>query len=304
MVPLRDNGAVRVALEWRCGRACCVALRDLAPITALPDSVLRGLATALAAGGLTVAVLAPIVERARGLHPLLRHPVHLAELRRTQAPWASLARAFVFEDPVERSELESAGIELEPLVACGLLRESESGLVSPFAMAVVDGLYIYSDPLHQGGDAVMGMGPLTIPLCTAVRPTRQLGRALDLGCGAGVVALLLSRRVRSVGASGNSRPPCSGGCDQLGPSMKNATSRIQPLRASSRMSIVADITVASGSVKASAPYSLGTAGVEGARACTERRVCASTPQRMRRRVSRGAVRRASPRVRAEHGAST
>jgi methylase of polypeptide subunit release factors len=178
-----------------------VALQDLAPITALPDTVLRGFATALAAGGLSAAVLAPIVERARGLHPLLRRPVHLAELRRTAAPWASLARAFVFEDPVERSELRSSGIELEPLVDCGLLREAEGGLVSTLAMAVADGLYIHSDPLHEGGDAVMGLGPLTIPLCAAVRPTRQLGRALDLGCGAGVVALLLSRRVRSVVAT-------------------------------------------------------------------------------------------------------
>jgi SAM-dependent methyltransferase len=178
-----------------------VALQDVAPIAALTDGALRALAATFTERGLRASELAPIVECARALHPLLRRPAHLEVLRRASEPWAPLARAFMFSDPVDRAASRGAGLELEPLVESGLLREEERGLVSPFAMAVADGLYVLSDPLERGVDAVMGLGPLTTPSCAAVRPLQPIGRAFDLGCGARLVALLLSRRVRSVVAT-------------------------------------------------------------------------------------------------------
>jgi SAM-dependent methyltransferase len=116
-------------------------------------------------------------------------------------PFAVAARAFMFGDVVSEQDLVGLGLDLAPLRDSGLLVERGGGLASPFTMSLIDGLFILADPLEHGGDAVMGMGPLTVPLCAAAKPLRPIGRALDLGCGAGVVALLLSRRAVKVVAT-------------------------------------------------------------------------------------------------------
>ncbi len=73
---------------------------------------------------------------------------------------------------------------------------------------IVAGLYIMSDYLGDGApaEAVMGGGETTAVLWQAARPSRRLGAALDLGCGAGTLALLLaSHAERVVGADINPR---------------------------------------------------------------------------------------------------
>jgi SAM-dependent methyltransferase len=65
-------------------------------------------------------------------------------------------------------------------------------------LGIFDDLYILSDALHHGQDAVMGLGETTIALVRAVYPRRPLGRVLDLGCGAGTGALVLSRAATAV----------------------------------------------------------------------------------------------------------
>jgi SAM-dependent methyltransferase len=178
-----------------------VALQDFAPIAALSDSTLAGLRRALAESGLGARAIDPIVQATRSLHPLLRRPALHHAARRMREPFAVAARAFMFGDVVSEQDLVGLGLDLAPLRDSGLLVERGGGLASPFTMSLIDGLFILADPLEHGGDAVMGMGPLTVPLCAAAKPLRPIGRALDLGCGAGVVALLLSRRAVKVVAT-------------------------------------------------------------------------------------------------------
>ncbi len=179
-----------------------MTLPDFSPIDALDDTILSKLKARLVAVGLTAGAIEPILGAARGVHPLLRRPVLHHHLRSIAEPYAYAARALMFGDPIEQAELrQTFGELLAPLVASGLLREVGAGFVSPFTMSVVDGLFCIADLLEHAGEAVMGLGPLTIPLCAAVKPAGALGKALDLGCGAGVVALLLARRTVSVVAT-------------------------------------------------------------------------------------------------------
>ena len=165
----------------------------------LDDKVLGALAARLTQVGFSGHNIDPVVQRARSVHALLRRPVLLTELAKVEEPFAVVARALMFSDPVERADLEKVlGDLVAALVDAALLVESNGGLVSPFSLTVVDGLFVLTDLLEHGGDAVMGLGPLTIPLCKAAKPKGALGKALDLGCGAGTLALLLSRRVVKV----------------------------------------------------------------------------------------------------------
>ena len=73
---------------------------------------------------------------------------------------------------------------------------------------IVAGLYIMSDYLGAGAaaEAVMGAGETTAVLWQAARPSRRIGATLDLGCGAGTLALLLAGHAeRVVGADINAR---------------------------------------------------------------------------------------------------
>jgi SAM-dependent methyltransferase len=178
-----------------------VPLQDFAPVAALPDPVLAGLRRALSESGLAARAIDPIVQATRSLHPLLRRPALHHAARRLAEPYAIAARVFLFGDVVTEQELARLGLDLAPLRESGLLVPRDGGLASPFTMSLIDGLFVLADPLEHGGDAVMGMGPLTVPLCAAAKPLRPIGRALDLGCGAGVVALLLSRRAVKVVAT-------------------------------------------------------------------------------------------------------
>lgn len=79
-------------------------------------------------------------------------------------------------------------------------------MVAPFHLRLVQDIYLFSDYLHDDPASVMGAGETTAFLYHAGRPARAVDRALDLGCGAGTLALLLARDVReSVGADINPR---------------------------------------------------------------------------------------------------
>ena len=63
---------------------------------------------------------------------------------------------------------------------------------SPLHLRYVRQLLLFSDYLGSGSEEVMGAGETTAILYGAARPTHRIGRALDLGCGAGTLALLLA----------------------------------------------------------------------------------------------------------------
>jgi SAM-dependent methyltransferase len=82
--------------------------------------------------------------------------------------------------------------EIAAALACGLLVAAEGGVRCPFHLGFAAGFYIFSDFLAGEAGAVMGAGETTAILYRASRPSRRAARALDLGCGAGTLALLLA----------------------------------------------------------------------------------------------------------------
>jgi methylase of polypeptide subunit release factors len=176
-----------------------MSLPDISRIASLPADNLRALGRRLQAIGVSLAAAAPIVAAASQVAPALRRPIQAFHLRRLRDPAGAAMRMFLFSDPVSLDEARAAlGALLEPLLASGLLAHDDGGVVSPFVLGVVDDLYVFSDDLSRGSDAVMGFGQTTVELCRAAFPRRPVESALDLGCGSGTGALVLARRARRV----------------------------------------------------------------------------------------------------------
>jgi SAM-dependent methyltransferase len=115
---------------------------------------------------------------------------------------------FLFGDPVSLDEARATLGELtDVLIDLGLLeRCAGAGFASPFVLSIIDDLFILSDDLSHGRDAVTGFGDATVELCGAAFPRQNVQRALDLGCGSGTAALLLAKRARaSIGVDINPR---------------------------------------------------------------------------------------------------
>jgi SAM-dependent methyltransferase len=77
------------------------------------------------------------------------------------------------------------------MLSCGLLTGVDR-LIFPFHLRIVQGLFVLSDFLVGHSDAVMGAGETTSILYRAGQPMTRVRCALDLGCGAGTLALLLA----------------------------------------------------------------------------------------------------------------
>ena len=108
-------------------------------------------------------------------------------------PGAIAIRLLFCRAIVTRAEMnEALGEALTAAaLAGGLLLDDRP---APFHLRTAGGLYVLSDYLDPDGaaaEAVMGAGETTAILWQAAQPSRQLGAALDLGCGAGTLALLL-----------------------------------------------------------------------------------------------------------------
>lgn len=110
-------------------------------------------------------------------------------------PAAVVMRLFFCDEPIARHVVRGLlGEELfQTCRAAGLILEAEGERVSaPFHLRIVRELYLFSDYLGDDPDAVMGAGETTAVLFQAGRPKQHIRRALDLGCGAGTLALLLA----------------------------------------------------------------------------------------------------------------
>src|SRR5262249_30280620 len=130
-------------------------------------------------------------------------PVRQWHLRRKGRPVDHAMRLLSFADTVTRDEADialGAGL-LDELAAVGLVVQEGQGWASPFRLKTYDGIAFFADDLALGGEAVMGGGALTGVVLQAALAERRIGSALDLGCGAGLIALCLARRAARVVAT-------------------------------------------------------------------------------------------------------
>jgi SAM-dependent methyltransferase len=156
----------------------------------------KALGDRLRAIGLTREVSRPY-ERLSAMGDRPRHsPMVKWHLRRVGEPVVLAMRMFMYWDAVTPDEARTAlgdGLSLETLLAAGvLMKTAEGGIRSPYLLRLAGALFILSDDVNDGGEAVMGPGTTTRGLALVALPHGRVTRALDLGCGAGTLALWLA----------------------------------------------------------------------------------------------------------------
>ncbi len=188
-------------------------MKDLAPLDGLlglSDATLTELRTGFAASGFSLALLEQTEAFVPGVLREPRLPLLRWWLARRPEPGAVLARLFVYEDTLNLDELRSVlGATLvDALVAAGVLVTMPGDrIVARFSFTPTGGgLWILSDSHVSGRDAVMGPGGGTEMLGRLV-PRPFQGAVLDVGCGAGSLALTAARAgaTRAVGIDVNPR---------------------------------------------------------------------------------------------------
>ncbi len=111
------------------------------------------------------------------------------------SPARDLLLLFQYDTSLSRARIDAAlGAPLvDALLGAGLLVVDASELRATVRITPLHGLWIVSDDLSRGGEAVMGAGPTTYVLGETV-PSPCPSRVLDVGCGAGTLALLAAHR--------------------------------------------------------------------------------------------------------------
>lgn len=176
-------------------------LPDVGRLLALAPDRIRALGERVRAAGLDPAFTARLARSGERLDDALRAPMRTWHARRMREPAAVAARVWMLHDPVAPDEARAALGELGPLVEAGLVEEGLDGLVSRLHLALAGDLLCFGDVPGLDRDAVMPICGATLELVRAATPPAPVDVALDLGCGAGPVALLLARAARRVVAT-------------------------------------------------------------------------------------------------------
>jgi SAM-dependent methyltransferase len=164
------------------------------------ETELRSLADRLRVGGLTPAVLSASEAILPRQFDAWRAPVVRQRLAAQGTPAADLARLFLYDDALDPARVSDLlNDHVDALLAAGVLVAGTEGVRSRVRITPVEDLLILHDPPHAGGDAVMGPGATTLRLWRSapVPPESDAHphpRMLDLGCGAGSLALLAAGR--------------------------------------------------------------------------------------------------------------
>jgi SAM-dependent methyltransferase len=180
-----------------------MALPPVDSLASLSADAWRALGQRLRGIGLRAQLLRDLSAKTRPVAEHLRAPVVKWSLRRMQGLAPLAARMFVHWDPVTPDEARAVlgdGLELDDWLGAGLLRSTAEGaIVSPFLVRTVsfqrdatEVLYVLCDDLLAGGDAVMGLSDATMQLADVAAPRKRAALALDLGCGAGGLAMVLA----------------------------------------------------------------------------------------------------------------
>jgi methylase of polypeptide subunit release factors len=184
-----------------------VSLPDASGLARLVASDWRALADRLRTIGVTPAHAAEALRVGPASGALPRQPLRLWHLRRRDDAAAVALRLLFLRDTVDGDAAARAlGATLEPCLAAGLLMQTADGISCPFELAFAEELLLLCDQLERGGDAIMGPAATTAELARIARPLSQRSSLLDLGCGAGTLALLFSAHARrTVGTDVNAR---------------------------------------------------------------------------------------------------
>jgi len=162
-------------------------------MASMGDDRLQLLRERLRAVGFDGAFAARLARPGERLDDALRTPIRIWHARRMSEPAAIAARVLLLHDAVPRTEAERIFGDVGPLLGCGMLEETAAGLTSRVHAGFAGDALVLGDPPGAGPDSVAPLGGGTLALLAAVSPARRVPAALDLGCGAGAVALLLSR---------------------------------------------------------------------------------------------------------------
>lgn len=178
-------------------------LADLSRLDAALPHTAAVLAQRLAAVGFHRDYAQQLSAQLPGL-PGPLHPMGLAWLTlEDETPAALALRLLVLNENLTAAQADSLfGDALATaLKDAGLLLPDKAGWRFPLHLELVNQLMIVSDPQGHDPATVMAVGGSTQLLAAACYPQSDIARALDLGCGSGTLALLMSAACREVVAS-------------------------------------------------------------------------------------------------------
>lgn len=159
----------------------------------LDDGLLAELRAALREAAFDDAFLGACEAIAPRMLDAVRLPAVQWWLRQQPRPAAVLARVWAYGDTVDAAELARAlddGL-VAALLRADALAKAEDGVRGGLRLVPFEGLWIASDEMH-GHDPVMGPGVTTQVLARTIGEGE--GRVLDVGCGAGSLALVAAAR--------------------------------------------------------------------------------------------------------------
>lgn len=168
-------------------------MADELSLDGLHDGSLAELRAALREAAFDDAFLGECEAIAPRMLDAVRLPAVCWWLRQDPRAAAVLARLWAYGDVVETDALARALDEslVVALHRVGALRRVAGGVRGGLRLVPFCGLWIASDEMH-GPDPVMGPGATTQVLAQAIG--EQAGRVLDVGCGAGSLALVAAAR--------------------------------------------------------------------------------------------------------------
>lgn len=163
------------------------AVAELSRLDAALGAALRG---RFAAAAYDADCIARIERCVPGPFDAPRLPLIGYLLEREPAPWAAMAGLFAYDlaQPVERVAT-AMGDLLPTLTELRILRVEGDLVRSAWRIMPFQGLWVLSDRPDGGDEAVMGPGVTTSTLAQTALPAAG-ARVLDLGCGAGSLALV------------------------------------------------------------------------------------------------------------------
>ncbi len=170
-------------------------LIDASAITDIDERRLRLAREAFERAGYDAAFIGVVEAIAPQQLDRVRLPAVWWWLRRQKTAASILARLFAYADPIDSTELKSVLPRkvISIFFGAGMLSDSGGQVTSRMRVMPFEGLWLASDEMDAPGDPVMGPGATTVRLARALRVDSGES-VLDVGCGAGTLALVAAAR--------------------------------------------------------------------------------------------------------------